>query len=172
MQSGLVCSLLAYTVRYFRMTLTMTIQEYENPDMALISIGAASRLLGISMNTLRMYESEGLILPARTPKNQRKYSRRDLARVECIRHAIQHEGMTMNAIKRMIAMIPCWQIKNCSEKDRKNCSAYSTSAGPCWSFQHSNNVCASQSCRDCQVYRLASDCDSIKSAIVNSTRTS
>lgn len=149
--------------------MTLLIQEYENPNMPLISIGAASRLLGISINTLRMYESEGLILPARTPKNQRKYSRLDLARVECIRHAIQHEGMTMNAIKRMIAMIPCWQIMNCSEQDRKDCLAYSTSAGPCWSFQHSNNICASQSCRDCQVYRLASDCDSIKSSIVNST---
>ena len=148
------------------------IRNYELPDMPLVSIGAASQLLGISVNTLRLYEAEGLILPARTAKNQRRYSRTDLARVTCIMHAIREEGMTMNAIKRMIAMIPCWESLGCSDEDRVGCAAYSNSQQPCWTYDHTKNRCAGRNCRQCPVYRLASDCDSIKASIVNSTRRS
>ena len=70
---------------------------YDEPELPLVSIGAAAQVLGISINLLRFYEAEGLILPARTDKNQRRYSRADLARVQCIRHAIQEEGMTIAA---------------------------------------------------------------------------
>lgn len=144
-------------------------ETYDEPDMPLMSIGAAAQLLGVSINLLRFYESEGLILPARTGKNQRRYSRVDLARVHCIRHAIQQEQMTIASIRRMMAMIPCWQIKGCAETDRKNCEAFRGTHQPCWAFKHSLNLCAEEECRNCPVYRLASDCDSIKTSIIDST---
>ena len=138
-------------------------------EMPLLSIGSAAELLGVSINLLRLYEAEGLILPARTSKNQRRYSREDLARISCIRHAIQHESMNIASIKRMMAMIPCWEIMQCSAEDRADCEAYTGSKGPCWSFKHQENKCAIEDCRNCKVYKLASDCNAIKTAIIKST---
>ena len=142
---------------------------YDEPELPLVSIGAAAQVLGISINLLRFYEAEGLILPARTDKNQRRYSRADLARVQCLRHAIQEEGMTIAAIKRMMAMIPCWEIRQCSDRDRKHCDAFRGIQQPCWAFKHSRNLCAEEECRACPVYRLSSDCNAIKTSIINST---
>ena len=144
-------------------------RTYDEPEIPLVSIGAAAHLLGISISLLRFYEAEGLILPARTRKNQRRYSRIDLARVHCIRHAIQEEQMTIAAIKRMMALIPCWEIKQCSESDRVHCEAFRGIDQPCWSFKHSRNLCSEEECRGCPVYKVASDCNSIKASIINST---
>ncbi len=142
---------------------------FDSPGIPLVSIGAAAELLGVSMNLLRLYEAEGLILPARTEKNQRRYSREDLARVSCIRNAIRHEGMTIASIKRMMAFIPCWEILRCSRVERESCEAFNGSMDPCWTLKHRNNTCAVEECRNCKVYKLASNCDSIKSAIIGST---
>lgn len=144
-------------------------QTYNLPETPLLSIGSAAQLLGVSMNLLRLYEAEGLILPARTSKNQRRYSREDLARISCIRHAIQNEHMTIASIKRMMALVPCWEIMQCSEHDRTNCEAFAGTKGPCWSFRHLENRCSAEECRSCKVYKLSSDCDSIKAAIITST---
>lgn len=144
-------------------------KTFDWAEMPLLSIGSAAQLLGVSVNLLRLYEAEGLILPARTAKNQRRYSRHDLARITCIRHAIQHEQMTIASIKRMMALVPCWEIMQCSAEDRAGCEAYTGSRGPCWSFRHIGNKCAVAECRECTVYKLTSDCNTIKTAIINST---
>jgi len=49
-----------------------------------LSIGEAARLLGVSVDTLRRWEADGLIAATRTPGNQRRY---DLAEIERVRAA-------------------------------------------------------------------------------------
>ena len=49
---------------------------------ALVSIGTAALLLGVSVDTMRRWEAEGRITSTRTPGNQRRY---DLAEVERLR---------------------------------------------------------------------------------------
>lgn len=48
------------------------------PDDSRIPIGEAARLLGVAVNTLRRWESEGKISSTRTPGNQRRYSSKDV----------------------------------------------------------------------------------------------
>ncbi|MGB9913758.1 MAG: MerR family transcriptional regulator, partial [Candidatus Kapaibacteriota bacterium] len=57
-----------------------------NKNEPIYPIGVVSKLLGISVHTLRMYEREGLILTHRG-KNQknRLFSIADIQRMECIR---------------------------------------------------------------------------------------
>lgn len=50
-----------------------------------LSIGEAARLLGVSVDTLRRWEADGLIAATRTPGNQRRY---DLAEIERVRAAL------------------------------------------------------------------------------------
>lgn len=53
-------------------------------DTARLSIGEAARLLGVSVDTVRRWESAGLIVSTRTPGNQRRF---ELAEIERARSA-------------------------------------------------------------------------------------
>jgi MerR family transcriptional regulator, heat shock protein HspR len=49
--------------------------------------------------TLRIYEEEGLICPARTPTNIRLYSQNDVRRVMWIRHLTQNLGVNLAGVR-------------------------------------------------------------------------
>lgn len=140
----------------------MTTQTSDTP---LYSIGTAARMLNVSVQTLRMYESEGLIAPFKTTGNQRLYSDADIERLECIRRAINEEKISIEGMKRIHAMIPCWDIVKCSQQERTACPAFQNHSGGCWTYKHEHSICAVRECRLCDVYKLASNCEKIKSAI-------
>ncbi len=136
------------------------IKEISNKPVYTIS--TAARLLGISIPTLRMYENEGLIIPFKKSSKHRLYSEMDLERIRCLRRAINGNKVGIESIRRMLAIIPCWAIIECSEKDRKNCEAFTSYDKPCWMHNHKENVCRDRDCRECEVYNSFSDCSSLK----------
>lgn len=136
-----------------------------DPKTPVYPIRTAAQLLGISVPTLRMYEKEGLIIPYKTDGNQRIYSEDDLERLRCIRRAINESKISINGIKTIYSLIPCWEVVKCSEEDRKNCNAFQSHEQPCWTFNHPNTTCESMDCRECDVYRKYSQCGSIKDLI-------
>lgn len=86
------------------------------------TIGVATKLLGVHHRTLRIYEEEGLILPQRDPKNNRRlYSDQDLVWIRCIRQLIHQGGLTVKAIRRLLDLVPCWEIKHCPEEQWRRC---------------------------------------------------
>lgn len=133
----------------------------------IYSISTAAKLLGISVPTLRVYEKEGLIIPYKTEGNQRHYSQADLERVECIRTAINEKKISINGIKAIYSLIPCWEVVHCSDEDRSDCGAYNSDEKPCWTFEHPNTICEDKSCRDCVVYKNHSNCGNIKDLLKN-----
>lgn len=126
------------------------------------TISTAARLLGISIPTLRMYENEGLIIPFKKSSSHRLYSDMDLERIRCLRNTINGSKMGIESIRRMLALIPCWAIINCTEKDRKKCEAFSSYDKPCWMYNHKDTICKDRDCRECEVYNSFSDCNSLK----------
>lgn len=146
----------------------MNISEKINKTEPIYPIGVVSRLLGISVHTLRMYEREGLIITSRgTNQKNRLYSATDLERMQCIRDAITKKKFSIPAIKAMLSLIPCWEIVQCSENERLNCPAYNSVGNPCWSYEHKNNVCETRNCRECPVYTNFTNCDDIKEFLKN-----
>ncbi|MEE9431195.1 MAG: MerR family transcriptional regulator [Melioribacteraceae bacterium] len=131
----------------------------------IYTISNAANILGISVHTLRMYEREGLLIPFRKTSNQRLYSDQDLERVRCIQKSINEEKMNIEGMRRVLALLPCWAIEKCSDKDRNNCEFYSGHTKPCWMINHKNNFCAGKDCRECEVYRSFGTCSSIKEKI-------
>lgn len=142
----------------------MTTQTSDTP---IYSVGTTARMLNISVQTLRLYESEGLIVPFKTSGRQRIYSDSDIERLHCIRKAINEEKISIEGMKRIHAMMPCWDIINCTEQDRSICPAYKGHSGGCWTYRHELTVCAAKECRLCEVYKRATDCGQIKEAIVH-----
>src|SRR3569832_2894637 len=55
----------------------------------------AATLVSAHPRTLRIYEEEGLVCPARTPTNIRLYSENDVRRVMWIRHLTQNLGVNL-----------------------------------------------------------------------------
>lgn len=130
-------------------------------------IRIAAKLLNISVHTLRMYEKEDLILPYKKSSNHRLYSRNDIDRINCIRSAINDSKISINGIKTIYAMMPCWEILNCSEEDRSKCSAFLRHSEPCWAVKGDDTICATKDCRNCLVYQEYGECGSIKNFIRN-----
>ena len=128
----------------------------------IFSISAAARLLNISVHTLRMYERQGLFIPYKKRSNQRLFSKDDIERIQCIRNAINEAKISINGIKTIYSLIPCWDIVKCSAEDRKVCKAYSESHEPCWTYNHDETVCEKRECRTCEVYSKYSECGMIK----------
>jgi len=62
-------------------------------------ISVAAELVRVHPRTLRIYEVEGLICPARTPSNIRLYSEEDIRRVTWIRHLTQNLGVNLAGVR-------------------------------------------------------------------------
>lgn len=62
-------------------------------------ISVAAELVSVHPRTLRIYEGEGLVCPARTPTNIRLYSENDLRQILWIRHLTQNLGVNLAGIR-------------------------------------------------------------------------
>lgn len=90
----------------------------------LYTIGEAADILGVSIPTIRMYEREGLIIPHRKHSKHRRFSQNDVERIRCIRTMINHDKVSIAGIRRLLSLIPCWKILNCSPDERESCAAF------------------------------------------------
>ena len=72
-------------------------------DRALFMISVAAELAGVHPQTLRMYERRGLLRPQRTAKNTRRYSPRDVERLQRIQR-LTDLGLNLAGVERVLAM--------------------------------------------------------------------
>jgi len=70
-----------------------------DPDRPVYVISVAASILRVHPRTLRIYEDEGLVCPARTPTNIRLYSEQDIRRVLWIRHLTQNLGVNLAGVR-------------------------------------------------------------------------
>ncbi len=111
-------------------------------------MGVAAMLLNVHPRTLRIYEAEGLIHPYRHG-GKRMFSKSDLAWIKCLRELIHDDNISIEGVKRLLEVMPCWQIKNCSTEKKKQCLAIKTMKKKCWEF--TRNTCE-KSCQNCEIY--------------------
>ena len=123
----------------------------------LISIGPLSRRVGLSVSSIRKYETEGLVIPFRTPSGRRLFSQEDVDRVRNIQHMIQTLGLNLEGIRRIQALLPCWNLLPCGADTRDDCEAYRDNTRPCWMTRGIGTLQGNE-CRKCAVYRFGSLC--------------
>lgn len=70
-----------------------------DPERPVYVISVAAGIVSVHPRTLRIYEDEGLLCPARTPSNIRLYSENDIRRVLWIRHLTRERGVNLAGIK-------------------------------------------------------------------------
>src|SRR5919197_244185 len=70
-----------------------------DPTRPVYVISVAASIVSVHPRTLRIYEDEGLVCPARTPSNIRLYSENDIRRVLWIRHLPQNLGVNLADVR-------------------------------------------------------------------------
>ncbi|HEY5168678.1 MAG TPA: MerR family transcriptional regulator [Thermoleophilia bacterium] len=77
-------------------------QDHDS-DRPLFMISVAAELAGMHPQTLRLYERRGLVRPQRTAKNTRRYSERDVERLQRIQE-LTELGLNLAGVERVLAM--------------------------------------------------------------------
>src|SRR5687767_56314 len=67
-------------------------------------ISVAAELAGMHPQTLRIYETRGLITPKRSPKNTRLYSQEDVDRLRRIQELTSDLGMNLAGVERVFEL--------------------------------------------------------------------
>lgn len=127
-------------------------EPIDKRSMPLYPIGIVAELIGITEQTLRLYEKHGLILPARRNKN-RYYSDNDIKWLTCVRDLIHTKKISIEGIKKLLQYAPCWEITSCPEDKRTKCTAFVDKTKPCWVLNQT--ICKRESgkiCEECVVY--------------------
>jgi MerR family transcriptional regulator/heat shock protein HspR len=122
----------------------------------VISIGTLAKKVGLSVSAIRKYEEEGLIISHRTDSGHRLFSYEDVERLQAIQNLLKNAGFNIEGIRRMEAILPCWDLLPCSEEVRDNCPAYKGSSKPCWMIKNAHCTLKGNECRNCVVYRFGS----------------
>jgi MerR family transcriptional regulator/heat shock protein HspR len=76
-----------------------TVRPERDPERPVYVISVAATLVSAHPRTLRIYEDEGLLCPARTPTNIRLYSENDIRRLTWIRHLTRERGVNLAGIR-------------------------------------------------------------------------
>lgn len=117
------------------------------------NISTAAKILGMSVRMIREYEKEGLIKPYRDPgSGYRLFSDEDLRWIRCIRELIHTEGLNIKGIRRLLTLIPCWEIKSCPKEIKEKCLAAVDRTRPCWIVAQKSCIEEANKCRSCKVY--------------------
>ncbi|MDQ6915652.1 MAG: MerR family transcriptional regulator [Actinomycetota bacterium] len=73
-------------------------------DRGVFMISVAAELAEMHPQTLRMYESRGLIAPKRSPKGTRLYSQGDVERLRRIQEMTAELGMNLAGVERVFEL--------------------------------------------------------------------
>jgi len=96
-------------------------------DLPVYPIGVVAEHFGVSGQTLRLYESKGLVRPARR-NGERYYSTCDVRWLECLRHLIHEDKVSVEGVRQLLHLAPCWQVVQniwvSAHSICKNCPVY------------------------------------------------
>lgn len=84
-------------------------------DKPLYMISVAAELTGMHPQTLRVYESKGLVNPKRSGGNTRLYSRADIERLELI-NQLTDEGINLAGVVRILDMKERAEERECENE--------------------------------------------------------
>jgi DNA-binding transcriptional MerR regulator len=96
------------------------------------------------------------------------FSFEDITRIRVIQHMLKELGFNTEGIRRIQALLPCWDLLPCDKKIRDECPAFRNNSKPCWMIKDAHCTPQGNECRDCIVYRFGSLCiEEIKELLHN-----
>ena len=79
-------------------------QSFSDVDKPLYTISVAAEILETHPRTLMLYEDANLLEPHRTPTNRRRYSQRDIVKVQVIQNLTREKGVTLAGVRHILSL--------------------------------------------------------------------
>jgi MerR family transcriptional regulator/heat shock protein HspR len=73
-------------------------------DRGIYTISVAAELVGMHPQTLRLYETKGLVRPTRTPGGTRRYSEVDVERLRLIQRLTSELGLNLAGVELVLRL--------------------------------------------------------------------
>ena len=127
------------------------------------TLSVTANLSGVPVHSIRQYIDKGLMIPFKKESSRNLFSQVDILRLKYIHRLLENDGLNIAGIKTLLALIPCWAIRRCSDEDRIKCQAYISETYPCWEASEKGTLCKNTNCRECEVYRSVENYPDIKS---------
>jgi MerR family transcriptional regulator/heat shock protein HspR len=127
------------------------------------TLSIAADLSGIPVHSIRQYIDKGLIIPFKKESSRNLFSSVDILRLKFIHKLLDEDGLNIAGIRALMALIPCWAIRPCSNEEREKCQAYTSETYPCWDASEKGTLCKNTNCRECEVYRIVENYPDVKS---------
>src|SRR2546423_14288491 len=74
-------------------------------DKPRTPIAVASEILETHPRTLMLYEDVGLVQPFRTTTNRRRYSQRDIRKLQVIQHLTREKGVNLAGVRHILSLL-------------------------------------------------------------------
>jgi MerR family transcriptional regulator/heat shock protein HspR len=87
----------------------------------------------------------------------------DILRLNFIQKLLDEGGLNIAGIRALLALIPCWAIRQCSNEERETRLPYLSDSYPCWEASEKGTLCKNTNCRECEVYRIVENYTDLKS---------
>ena len=71
----------------------------------LFTLSVTAEIIGVHPRTLMIYETEKLVIPARTRTNRRRYSQQDLKILQFIQFLTRKRGINLAGVDSILKMI-------------------------------------------------------------------
>ena len=163
-----------------------------------IKIGAVAKHFSVSVDLLRLYEREGLLIPLKSPRGTRYYTQHDFLWIGTILRLVREARLNFAGIRRLLALLPCWEIRQCGFNRRIGCDVIANAAKPCWANRAAcclsrancpeplrSHIAAAEKaangkslrrqgmedCYFCAVYRSAPSCENLKALLAATPET-
>jgi MerR family transcriptional regulator, heat shock protein HspR len=127
------------------------------------TMSVTADLSGIPVHSIRQYIDKGLIIPFKKESSRNLFSQVDILRLKYIHKLLTIDGLNISGIRTLLALIPCWAIRRCSDAEREKCQAFQSVTFPCWEASEKGIPCRNNDCRECEVYRIAENYPDLKS---------
>ena len=74
-------------------------------DKPIYTISVASEILETHPRTLMMYENMGLVVPQRTATNRRRFTQRDIHKLQTIQRLTRNHGVNLNGVRYILELL-------------------------------------------------------------------
>ena len=86
-------------------------------DKPIYTLSVASEILETHPRTLMMYEHLNMIKPKRTATNRRRYSQRDLMKLQAIQTLTRKHGVNLAGVRYILALLKTLQLSGLEPPD-------------------------------------------------------
>jgi DNA-binding transcriptional MerR regulator len=86
-------------------------------DKPIYTLSVASEILETHPRTLMMYEHLNMIKPKRTVTNRRRYSQRDLMKLQAIQTLTRKHGVNLAGVRYILALLKKLQLAGIESPD-------------------------------------------------------